>query len=1080
MALFLCLICFAAHAQKTVTGIVKDATGEPLIGVSVQIGKGVGAVTDMDGKFTLHDVQPSSSIQVSYIGYKSQTVKVGNNSSLNIILQEDNANLDEVVVIGYGTVKKRDLTGSVSSVDNKALTQNPVANVAEALQGRLAGVQVVSQDGRPGAKVSIKVRGGGSISQSNEPLYVVDGFPVSDINDIPADQIVSVDVLKDASSTAIYGARGGNGVILVTTKAAEQGKVSVSYNGYYQAKWAAKKLGVLNAQDYVGLTWAYATAGGWSPDDIAKYFGLGSKYGNHYDEYANVSSHDYTDDMLQTASGWNHNVNISGGNDKTKFTFSTNYDKDEGIKINSGYERFAMDFKLRQELAKKLFFDMDVRYSDMNVKGRDATVSSRGSLFSAAFEYRPIDTPLGTDQYTLFGMGAGNIDPNQNPVAITKTLYDLTQKNRLRGNFALSWEPIKGLTLRSEYGMGRSWGQEKYYDDGSIVSSFTFTKGYKYAKLNKSTGKNWRWLNTINYDVQGLGEDHSLNVMLGNEELYSSSESTALYGAGYPMGDQWTMDRVFGLMNMGDATSYPSENQYTNTYDVPETTISYFGRVNYSYLGRYLLTASLRADGSSKFGPNHHWGYFPAAAVAWRISDEPFMAAATKSWLDNLKLRVSFGTAGNDNINSSLWRETYVASTGVWDEKTTQFFKPSGLKENPDLKWETNISRNIGLDFGFFNRINGTLDFYWNTTKDLLMRQEIDSSTGYSYQYSNIGQTSNKGAELAINAAIVRSKDFNLNLNATYNLNYNNVDKLQDHSDIQYGSGWGSSALMPGNDYLLSEDQPVGLIRGYTSDGFYTVNDFTYADGVYTLKSGIPDLSSSTYTAYPKPSELKTPKGQNAFPGAIKLKDLNDDGIVDSKDVSVIGKIQPHHTGGFGFSGNYKGFDFSANFTYQIGGKVYNASAMNEYTGGKEPGIGKNRRDFISDCYRLYDVQNGELVAVTDPDALNALNANATRPLPFYESNIVLSEFIESASFLRLSNLTIGYTLPQNWTKAAFIQSARIYVTGGNLFCLTGYSGLDPEVNVNQDSNGNYPTLGMDYGAYARARTFTVGLNIKF
>jgi TonB-linked SusC/RagA family outer membrane protein len=516
-----------------------------------------------------------------------------------------------------------------------------------------------------------------------------------------------------------------------------------------------------------------------------------------------------------------------------------------------------------------------------------------------------------------------------------------------------------------------------------------------------------------------------------------------------------------------------------NTYEVPEATESWFGRVNYSFLERYLLTFTMRADGSSKFGPNHRWGYFPAGALAWRISDEPFLAGASK-WLDNLKLRLSIGTSGNDNIDSSLWHETWTASTTVWDEQSVNIYSPSGLKENPDLKWETTISRNIGFDFGFFNRLNGTLDFYWNTTKDLLMNQTIDSSTGYTNQYANIGQTSNKGIELALNAAILRSKDFNLNLNLTYNLNFNNVDELANHNDIYYGSGWGSSALMPAYDYMLREGEPVGLIRGYTSDGFYTVDDFNYSNGVYTLKDGVADISSNVYVNYPGQSNFNLAEGQNAFPGCIKLKDIDGSGVVDEDDVSIIGRVQPHHTGGFGLSGNYKGLDFSANFTYQIGGKVYNAAAMTQYAAGKEPGYGQNRRSWLSDYYQIYDVQDGELVAVTDPDALNALNANAGHPLPFYEASIVLSEFVEDASFLRLSNLTIGYTFPKKWTSRIGIQNARIYVTGGNLFCITGYSGLDPEVNTDSSRNDYYPTIGMDYGSYQRARTFTVGLNVKF
>ena len=362
------------------------------------------------------------------------------------------------------------------------------------------------------------------------------------------------------------------------------------------------------------------------------------------------------------------------------------------------------------------------------------------------------------------------------------------------------------------------------------------------------------------------------------------------------------------------------------------------------------------------------------------------------------------------------------------------------------------------------------------------MRTEIDSSSGYSYQYQNIGKTSNKGIELALNAAIIRSKDLNLNFNLTYNYNNNNVDELADGRDIQYGSNWGSSALMPGLDYLIREGEPLGLIRGYTSDGVYTLDDFNYVDGQYVLKEGVADLASSVITNYYKGPDWDAaiPQGQGAFPGALKLKDLNEDGIVNSDDVDIIGKVQPHHTGGFGFSGNYKSLDFSANFTYQLDGKVYNASSMCQYAGGKETGLAKNHRDFISESYQLYDVVNGELVAATDPTVFAKLNEGKSRPVPFYEASVVLSEFVESAAYLRLSNITLGYTLPKAWTRKAYIESARIYVTGGNLFCLTGYSGLDPDVNVDTAMNSNYPTLGMDYGAYHRARTFTVGLNVKF
>ncbi|WP_455663922.1 SusC/RagA family TonB-linked outer membrane protein [Phocaeicola sp.] len=1077
--LFLSMLCLVAFAQgHQVNGTVKDATGEPMIGVNVLVkGTTNGTITDFDGNFSLSDVKDSDILSVTYIGYITQEVKVGNQKNINVVLKEDTETLDEVVVIGYGTVKKRDLTGSVASVSNEALVANPVADVSQALQGKLAGVSVVSQDGRPGATVSIRVRGGGSISQSNDPLFIVDGFPVSSIADIPADQIVSIDVLKDASSTAIYGARGANGVILVTTKGADKDRVSVSYSGYYQSKWAAKTPESMSAQDYVKYTWGYGTALGMG-DQMAQYFGLGSKYGNHYDEYANMDAHNWTDDMLRTASAQNHNVTINGGGEKTKISFSVNYLNDDGIKIKSGYERFSTNLKLKQELAKGLNFELDARYVSTNVEGKDEARSGRGSLLSSAYQYRTIDTPLGSGDDALFQMGSKNVETGANPVGLTNAITDLTNRQNIRANAALNWEIIKGLKARTEFAIGHGWSEGKYYDDGSASSADNFTRGYKYAKLTKGNTENWRSVTTVNYEVQGLGDDHNLSFLLGNEVIKNTGGSSEMTGAGYSMAESWDMDRVFAMFNMYEPGH--SENSYSNKVNTPTTTVSFFGRANYSLKGRYLFTATLRSDGSSKFGPNHRWGYFPAGAFAWRISDEPFFQSLAKT-VDNLKLRLSYGLAGADNIDASLWRETWKTGTTTYNGNVVSTYEPNGMKANPDLKWETTTSRNLGFDFGLWgSRLSGTLDLYWNTTSDLLMRQEIDSSTGYSYQFRNIGQTSNKGLELALNYHLIRTKDFNLNVSATYNFNKNNIDELDGGKDIYYNSGWGSSAQHPSYDYVLTEGKPVGVIRGFKSAGFYTVDDFDYVNGVYKLKSGIPDISTAATGTYRRPSDLKIAEGQIAFPGALKLQDIDKSGIVDLDDVVDLGEVQAKHTGGFSLSGNYKNIDFGANFTYQIGGKVYNVAAMSQFSGGKETGLGLNKYKELANSFKLYDVQNGDLVAVTEPTALKQLNANARYALPYYEDAPVLSDYVEDASYLRLNTLTVGYTLPKAWTTKAYMQKVRVYVTGGNLFCITGYSGLDPEVNSDPDKAKSYPTLGLDWGAYMRARTFTVGLNIEF
>ena len=929
----LSMFCVLAFAQgKQITGVIKDGTGEPMIGVNVLVkGTTNGTITDFDGKFAISDVKNSDVLTITYVGYVQQSIPVGNQTSFNIILKEDTETLDEVVVIGYGTVKKRDLTGSVASVSNETLTANPVSDVSQALQGKLAGVSVVSQDGRPGAEVSIRVRGGGSITQSNDPLFIVDGFPVSSISDIPADQIETIDVLKDASSTAIYGARGANGVILVTTKGAKTDKLSVTYNGYVQTKAAAKTLDPLSAQDYVKYQWAYAdalerTGGAVSADGVAKYFGLGAAYGNHFADYANVDVHDWTDDMLRNAIAHTHNLSISGGSEKTKFVLNVNYLNDEGIKINSGYNRFNTSLKLNQELLKNLKLDVDIRYSEDQTTGKESSTNGKGSLLSGAYRWRPIDNPLGDpNAFGGFGLGADNVDTSYgSPVDWTNDVQNIARKQRVRSIAALSWDIIEGLTLRAEVGAGRNWGETKYYENG-------LTQGHKVAKLTRSEGYNLRNVNTLNYQVQGLSDKHSLSFLLGQETIVSKSNSTEIEGHGYPAG--FDFDQAFGMIDQTDKSL--AKDKFSNSIGTPDKTVSFFARANYSLLDRYLLTVTFRADGSSKFAPNHRWGYFPAGALAWRLSDESFMEG-TRSWLDNLKLRLSYGMAGADNIDASLWRETWESTTVTFNGQTYSGYKPSGMLSNPDLKWETTISRNIGLDFGFFNnRLSGTIDAYWNTTKDLLMCIPIDETTGYSYQYQNIGQTSNKGIEIALNYDILRTKDFTLGVSATYNYNHNNIDELADNIIAQYGSQWASSATTPTYDYEFREGKPVGLIRGYICDGYYTTADFNYdpATKTYTLKPGVADLGNQVGNY---PSHYNLPEGQKAFPGAVKLRDLDGNGVADTEDVADLGEITHPHTGGFNLNMTWKDIDFSAGFAWAAGGHVYNVNSLINMYGNKD------------------------------------------------------------------------------------------------------------------------------------------------
>lgn len=1068
MLTMLSVFCLVSFAQSSVTGIVKDKTGEPIVGASILIkGTSTGTVTDINGNFTIQKANPSDVLVISSIGYANQNVKVGNQTKLNVVLQDDMANLEEVVVIGYGTMKRRDLTGSVASVTGEALAKNPVSNIAEALQGQLPGVNVISQDGRPGATMSIRVRGGGSITQSNEPLYVVDGMPVDRIDDIPADNIESIDVLKDAASTAIYGARGANGVILITTKNAKAGKAIVKYSTYYQLRPAPEQLDVQSAYEHVMHNWGYATAYGETyGDGVARYYGLGSKYGNHINDYKNVEAHNYMDDVLRTGNMWNNDLTISGGTERTKYMATASYMNNKGNLVNSGFRRWNINLKLQQELTRNLTLDLNARYTEMQFKGH------RYNYATEAYRYRPIDNPLGSGDPTDLGMGSASVEENYNPVSIVNDADNLRDVYRLNLTSGLTWKVIKGLTAKTELTVARRWTKTQNWDGGHFGDS-----GYSSAALTTGDGYNVRWTSTLTYDVQGLGEDHNLNVMAGNEVLGSKTTSASINGYGYP--SEWNMEQAFGNIHVTDKSL--GRDKFSTNFGEPSHTQSWFGRINYSYLGRYLITATMRADGSSRFAKGNQWGYFPAGAVAWRLSDEPFMEG-TRSWLDNLKIRASIGTSGNDGIDGSSFFTAWVSATENVNGQQVTVYKPGSLLGNPDLKWETTISRNAGIDYSFFNgKINGALDFYWNTTKDCLMRVPCDPTSGFSYQYQNVAQTSNKGFELSLNYNAIRTKDFSLRFGLTYNFNHNNVDEVAENAIASAHTNWGSTMRLPNYDYVIEEGKPVGVIQGFKSNGFYTVDDFNVANGVWTLKEGVADNQVGNWSGG---SYYNIPKGQTAFPGMVKFQDTDGSGVVTVDDVTELGIATAKHTGGFNFTASYKGIDLSANFNYQIGGKVYNANVMHSMMGDKDTGLGYNRLAEVSECWKMFNVNSsGDIYAVTDPTELAALNANAKYALPYSEYGIVNSEFIEDASFLRLQTLTIGYTFPKSIIKYVGVSNIRVYFTGGNLFCLKGYSGLDPDVNVSPSADSSYsgfPTPNYDFRSYPKSRTFTFGLNVTF
>ncbi len=1088
-ALLLILAGGAAFAQQSISGTVKDAKGEPVIGAGIVVeGTQNGAMTDIDGNWTL-SVPANSTIVASCIGYTDVKVKVSAGQNVyNIILEESSLYLDDVVVIGYQTVKRRDLTGSVSSVNSKQLSSTPVANVAQALQGKLAGVNVVSQDGRPDATINIRVRGGGSISQSNDPLILIDGVQGT-LSDIPSDQVESIDILKDASSTAIYGARGANGVVLITTKGAKEGKVRVTYSGYAKLNTPIKYTEGLDPYDYLSYVWANTEAyGSYYSDPFTKLYGIGG-YGD-IERYRNVEKYDVQKQIYGDSFSHSHDLSVSGGTEMTKVLFSLNYNDEDGMKVNSFNRRASASLKVDQKISDRLNLGLDLRYVDVTSMGYEGTGSRSGSTLSSAYRFRPIATSDILGDTAAFREGAieqygkSSLWDAYDPYKMILDYEPLRNRQHIRGTVSLNWNIIEGLVYHTDLTLARTYQQNKTWTGATASSYLDDITGEKLyagkATLYKGNSANLRWTNTLNYQFK-LGEAHSFNVLLGQEMTDSQGDSMTITADRFPA--NYTKENAFAMINQFDqaASTLKITDMFSSGYTTPSRILSFFGRVNYSLLDRYLFTLTMRADGSSKFAPSHRWGYFPAAAFAWRVSDEPFMEEV--DWMDDLKLRLSYGSVGNDGISADLWSQTWTSSTtnSVIGGQAYSSYDLASSMANPDLKWETTITRNLGVDFGVLKgKINGSLDLYWNTTKDLLMNVTIPGITGFTSTYDNVGQTSNKGVELSLNGTVIETRDWGLSVGGNINFNKNNIDALADNISTRYGSSW-FHAGNPGNDYGFEVGRPVGLVRGLTYDGFYTADDFTYADGIYTLKEGIPDLSSNITGVY-HGAEGRVPSGQNAYPGMAKFVDTDGDGKVDENDYTFIGDMNPLFTGGFNINANYKNWDLGLYFNYSVGNEIYNISKLVSLNGYKESGVFENHLALLKDSYKLYDIQNGQIVRLETPEQLNAANVNASLPLFNNENGIVSTLGIEDGSYLRLNTMTLGYTLPSasKLAKAMSISSLRVYATVYNVFTLTKYSGLDPEVSTNNQMNDNYPTPGIDYGAYPRARSFVLGLNLGF
>ncbi|TWI83301.1 TonB-linked SusC/RagA family outer membrane protein [Lacibacter cauensis] len=1064
----LCMCCTIAVAQtRQIKGKVTDETGAGLAGVSVLLsGANNGVQTDANGNFSIAAPGTGAvTLTISYSGYKPQTIKTDGKSEVNISLEKDVAALEDVVVIGYGTIKRKDLTGTVSSIGSAELSKIPVASAAEAITGRLPGVQVTTTDGAPGAEIVIRVRGGGSVTQDNSPLYIVDGFPVNSINDIAPADIATIDILKDAATSAIYGARGANGVVIITTKSAKAGKTTISINSFGTARTLPRTLDVLSPYEFVLANYEYARIQNQSAvDNFTKFFGV----------YEDLELYKY-----QKGTNWQkelfgkpvysqqHNLSITGGTSKTKFSLSATNNTDQGLIKGSGYMRNYVNFKLNHEVSKALRFDYATRFVHTVIDGAGSSGSSSFRI-GDAITTRPVNgladiftlDPTGTDDdYEQF------LKSLINPSKLIAQDYRKRLNYTFNTNLAATWNIVPALSYRTEFSLDLGFGQNKRYYGPLTGESRNVGGNLPLGELTNSNSNGYRWTNTLNYKKE-IGK-HDFTFLAG-QEINVLNRGFSEFNRAKFFAENIQPEKMFANMTLG------TQDRHTTTVFAGERIASFFGRVTYQFDSRYLLTLTARADGSTKFAPGKQWGLFPAAAFAWRVSQEEFMSNV--KFVNDLKVRLSYGQAGNNRIPNDLWRVQFAPTDfrtiGFGDVANPYYGYASSLLPNPDIKWETTVTRNAGLDFTLFKqRLSGSFDVYWNTTKDLLVESDIPQITGFSKQQRNIGQTSNRGIELGLTGTIVQSKNFQLNGTFNIGINKSKIDKLDGVNEKPFSSNWAGTDLKTQDDYRVYVGRTIGLMYGYVTDGMYTVNDFDSYNPItrtYALKAGVVNVGSFLGGA------------AGVRPGVMKLKDLNGDGVITAADRQVIGSALPRHTGGFGLSAVYKGFDLSANFNWVVGNDIYNTGKIS-FNQFYRTSYGNMLNTVNSDNRFKYIDAAGNLV--TDLTELGKLNANAKIWSPFSFGTAVPvfhSWAVEDGSFLRLNNLSLGYSLPKNMISSLRMTKVRVYATVYNAFLWTKYSGYDPEVSSTRSDGYSQLTPGVDYSAYPKSRNYTLGINVTF
>lgn len=1046
-------LSISLKAQVQVKGTVVDSKGEALIGVAVvqSANTSKGTITDFDGNFSLSVPDKNTMLTFSYIGFKKEEVKVTPATAMRIVMQEESAFLEEVVVIGYQEMRRKDLTGSVAKANMDDILKAPTASFDQALGGRLAGVQVSSGEGSPGSSMNIIIRGANSITGDNSPLYVIDGFQVEDpsvASTINPNDIESIDVLKDASATAIYGARGANGVVMITTKKGKAGAPKLSYDFSAGVQRITKKLKLMDAYEFVKLQAEV------SPIDINGENGYFQTYeGKTYtlDDYRNIPQYDWQDMIFKDAWQQSHNLTLTGGKDGIRYNVSASIFDQDGIVIRSNYNRVQGRGALTVR-QKKFHTYLAINYSNSKQVGASpsqTSYSGMNNLFYSVWGYRPVTQPNVELSSLLNNIQDPSVDSQNdyrfNPIMSLQNDYNKRFIENMRANGFVEYEIMKNLKLKVLGTYSTDIRRQEVFNNSKTRYGYPGSANGVNANLTVSERRTWLNENTLAYQ-KTFNKKHSFSALAG----------ITFEDSRYKFNYQSYNNIPFESLGMAGIKNGQPGNPRSTIEEA--SAMSYLARANYNYDGKYYLTGSIRADGSSKFAKDNRWGYFPSASGAWNFSEESFFEPL-KNIVNSAKLRAGWGLTGNNRVGpydrfdelkqqaESLYPYINQNGTGhgvypLGEKPTSVGVIPTRLG-NKDLKWETTGQVNVGIDLVLLrDRITFTADWYNKNTYDLLMAQELPFSSGYGEIVRNIGEVNNKGIEFTLNTVNISTKLFKWSSSFNISFNRNKVKKLADGIESMLTVAEFDQNFNGLHNYIAKKDFPIGMIYGYVYEGTYKYDDFDRSGNTYSLKPGVPAHSNEP----------------NTQPGFPKYKDLNGDGIINNDDRTVIGKGDPKHIGGFTNNFEYKDFDLSVFLQWSYGNDILNA----------------NKLMFESGFNRRRDLNQFASYA----DRWTPENPNSDIPSASQSSSnsLISSRIVEDGSYLRIKNVALGYTLPIKVVKKLHIDKARVYVSVQNLYTFTNYSGYDPEVSIKNSALNP----GLDFSAYPRARTIDFGINLSF